>query len=376
MKYLYAVILLLALGGCSKTVEIKPTALDNFKEQHQFSEQWQAFVGLGTAYYDLNFAPAIIENKIYILSKNGRLYTIDTTDGSRKDVIDLEMNIRSGITVILDKLLFSNDKGEVIAFDLQQNEIKWRTQLFGLVLHPPVSDGNIVVVKTNNDKLLALNLRTGNIQWESLTESGPLTYRGTSQPMILQDIVVSGHNNGKVLLTHVGNGQRLGEFVISDPIGKNEFTQINDVDGALTIAANKLIVGGVNGELMAIDLNTITRVWNRKFSTLHGVASNGKGQFFAVDEHSNIFGFNVADGSQLWSNEALAFRKIIQPVIVNDIVVVADGYGYVHGLNMETGEIIARNRLSPYRIQSTPTVVDGTAYILDIGGFLTALRVE
>jgi outer membrane protein assembly factor BamB len=63
-------------------------------------------------------------------------------------------------------------------------------------------------------------------------------------------------------------------------------------------------------------------------------------------------------------------------VVDGPAIVVADFEGYVHWLNAETGELLARESTDGDRVTNRPLVVNGVVYVLTDGGKLSAFRRE
>src|SRR6202030_626599 len=80
------------------------------------------------------------------------------------------------------------------------------------------------------------------------------------------------------------------------------------------------------------------------------------------------------DGSELWRNSKLKLRRLSTPVLTSTAVAVADFQGYLHWLDKNTGELVARERVAKERITNSPAVVGDTVVVLTDKGKLAAFR--
>ena len=62
------------------------------------------------------------------------------------------------------------------------------------------------------------------------------------------------------------------------------------------------------------------------------------------------------DGSELWRNDKLKRRGLSAPVVTSTAIAVADYQGYLHWLDKNTGELVARERVAKKQRVSNPPV--------------------
>jgi outer membrane protein assembly factor BamB len=89
-----------------------------------------------------------------------------------------------------------------------------------------------------------------------------------------------------------------------------------------------------------------------------------------------VVALHQRDGSEIWRNESLKRRGLSTPVETSTAVAVVDYQGYLHWLDKKTGYLVARERVSKFRVANQPVSVDDTVVILDDGGRLAAFRAD
>jgi outer membrane protein assembly factor BamB len=79
-------------------------------------------------------------------------------------------------------------------------------------------------------------------------------------------------------------------------------------------------------------------------------------------------------GTEVWRDSSLKHRGLSAPAVVGDYVVVADLDGYVHWFDRATGTIAGRAKAGGGRVTNAPLVAEGTLYVINDKGELTAMR--
>jgi outer membrane protein assembly factor BamB len=157
--------------------------------------------------------------------------------------------------------------------------------------------------------------------------------------MIVDDILYSGFPGGKVVIIEPESGSFLTELTMSRPKGVTEIDRTNDVAGDLGIIEGMLIASSYNGEITAFDRASGSKIWSRKISSYHGVATDNI-NLIVAHENDSIYNFDLKSGKTIWKNNDLSFRKISRPLIFNDYLLAIDYLGVLHIINLAEGERI------------------------------------
>jgi hypothetical protein len=81
------------------------------------------------------------------------------------------------------------------------------------------------------------------------------------------------------------------------------------------------------------------------------------------------------DGAEVWRNDKLKRRGLSTPVVTSTAIAVADFQGYLHWLDKNTGELVARERIAKKQRVSNPPAGSGdTVVVLTDAGTLAAYR--
>jgi outer membrane protein assembly factor BamB len=95
---------------------------------------------------------------------------------------------------------------------------------------------------------------------------------------------------------------------------------------------------------------------------------------FVTESDGTVVALRQRDGSEVWRNDKLKRRGLSTPVITSTAVAVADYQGYLHWLDKQTGELVARERIAKFRVSNPPIAIRDTVVVLTDSGKLAAYR--
>ena len=101
-------------------------------------------------------------------------------------------------------------------------------------------------------------------------------------------------------------------------------------------------------------------VWARDISSYRGLAVDDNAVYVSTAE-GDVVRVDRKNGTEQWSQKALARRQLTAPVIYRERVVVADAGGVLHWLDPATGDFLAR-ALVEKRVGSKPVISKGIAW--------------
>jgi outer membrane protein assembly factor BamB len=389
-----ATVLLLssALFACSSTDDEEdtsdlPAELTEIEQLFEPNVLWEESVGSGSSDYFSRLKPVAAYDKIYSASRAGDVIAFDQKTGKEIWQTDLSdtNNERSfwdsrtsallsgGPKVGLQKVFIGSENGKLYALDAETGELSWEANIKGEVINAPAIESGIVVVNSASGIMKAFNATNGEELWEVEQDVPALTLRGISAPTIASGGVLIGTGKGAVNVYLLNKGQQGWSTDIGEPTGSTELERVIDVDSAPVVFGDKVYSISSRGNLAAIDLKSGRILWKRQYSSYRQI-SIYRNTIFLTNTQSHVYAIDRVNGIERWSNLALANRGVSGPVVIDDYVVVGDFEGYLHWLNQETGEIVARHEVDSSGIHSTPTVDDNILYSQARNGDLQAIE--
>jgi len=376
--------------ACSSTDDedekTKIADLTEINQQFKPIVVWNKSVG-GVSSYFSRLKPAAAYNTIYSASRDGDVYAYDITNGKEKwhtDVSDLEHKsgffdnkksamLSGGVTVGENKVFVGSENGKLFALDALSGDLAWQSTVKGEIIAKPAVDSGIVVVNTVSGIVEAFNSADGKKAWLIEQEVPPLSLRGTSSPVIASGGVLIGSAAGDVTVFMLASGQEGWTAQVGEATGSTELDRVIDVDSSSVVFGDKIYAISSRGNLTAIDLRSGRVIWKRQFSSYRSIAIDGN-RIFITDVKGHVYSLDRINGLEQWSQLALTNRNVTGPAVVGNYVVVGDFEGYLHWLNKETGEIVARHNVDSSGIYATPVVLDDIIYTQSRDGDLEAIK--
>lgn len=376
-RKLLAVFAIVALvAGCSSSgKELPPAKLVKFNEEITLKEVWSRSVGDGQGDLYNNLTPAIDGTVIYAASVDGVVMSIDRFTGKVNWKKKLGLPISGGVSANSGVVLLGTLKGEVIALESSTGDVRWKAHVNSEVLSAPVTNGNEVVVQTAADTLFGFNIVSGAQLWRYDNYPAVLTLRGTSTPVITQNIAAFGLSTGQVIALDPKQGVPVWGQVIAVPKGRSELERMVDIDGQLLLSGSTLYVVTYQGQMAALDIDSGRVLWQRGASSYTGVAQSAGNAFLSLAE-GGVQAIDERNASELWSNNQLARRLLSGPAIFYNYVAVGDFEGYLHLMSQIDGHFVARLKIDGDGVRAQPIVVDNMMYVYGNSGDLVALTIK
>ncbi len=370
----------LLLGGCGlfsgKTSSgPEPAPLPQIEQTVVIEKLWSEDTGNGAGGQYLKLRPVLGADAIYAADYDGRVSAYALDSGKRLWRTRIRENITGATGFGGASVFVGTLKGHVYAFDSDSGEQSWKTALSSEILAPPVSDGAVVVAKSTDGKLFGLDAADGEKIWLYQRTVPTLSLRGTSAPVIFQNVVLSGFASGKLTANDLATGRILWEISVAYPSGRSEIDRLVDVDTSPLIADAILYTAAYQGQVNAISLRSGRRVWTRKVSTYEDMAADGR-YLYIVDNESRVRALDMQTGEPAWTQDALLGRRLTGPAMIGQYIAVADYKGYVHLLEPSEGKLVGRVKLSGGGALATPVSDSEHLYLFTSKGKLTALGLK
>lgn len=354
-----------------KDEELQPMELVDIRTTLKIRKIWSAKLGDDAEFLRVALQPAGDGNRIYAASRDGNVSAFTPEKGKELWRTKLDTELSAGPGVGAGHVIVMAADGFAIALDAATGEEKWRADVAGESLARPLVSSETVIVQTIDNRLEALSLFDGRSRW-TLVQSAPLlTMRGSATPVAVGNTVIAGFDSGRIVATELDTGTIVWESLISPPQGRSDLDRLSDIDGSLAVVGQDLYASGYQGRLASLASESGQVLWNREISSYSGVSADWN-SVYTVRDDGEIIAMTRLSGTEEWRNASLLRREPTIPVPFNTTVVVGDLEGYVHFFNKIDGEPVARERLGSRAITGTPLVVANRLYVQSDGGRIAA----
>lgn len=353
-------------SACSSKPERQRHAdLQEITPKIQTQVVWSTRVGTGSGEHFTQLQPAFHNDVVYAADRHGLVVAMSVEDGSRLWTRHLEETRRwtertprgeparlaAGPVIAGDFLYLSSENGYIYKLHKATGETEWVAPVRGEALAPvTVADGR-VVAHLGNGFVVALRDSDGSVVWSFEEETPILALRSVSRPTVTQGGVLYGTGTGKVQVLLLDSGRLAWEQRIATPSGSSDLERMVDIDGSPLVSGSTVYVSAYNGDTVALDMMSGEIQWRRDYSGA-GSLQILRNRLMLIDQQSHVLALDRFSGIERWRNDTLFYRSLTGPTLHEDTFVVGDRFGYLHWLDVQTGDLVGRlevNRDNPIR---------------------------
>jgi outer membrane protein assembly factor BamB len=363
-------------AGCSKDKDVEPPAvLLKFPATLPVRELWNDNVGGGKKQLKLRLGlgPALDNGVVFAASHKGEVLAVALETGKTVWMKKLKLPLSAGPAAGLGMIVVGSSKGDIVALDAATGSQRWRTHVNSELLSAPAIGEKVVVLRSVDGRLHGLAADTGKELWQVEQQVPRLSLRGTGIPVIAKELAVSGFDNGKVMAVSLTTGDTVWDTALASPHGRTELDRLVDIDSAVRVVGDDVFAAGFQGRTAMLALDSGQIWWAHDMSSYRGLAADSEDLYVAQSD-GIVVALRQRDGSEIWRNVSLKRRGLSTPVETSTAVALVDYQGYLHWLDKKTGYLVARERVSKFRVANQPVSVDDTVVVLDDGGRLAAFR--
>lgn len=370
----------LALSACSvfgddEEEELEPTKLTKIETTVQIKRLWSANIGANAEFLRVALRPVGDGSRIYAASRDGNVVALNPETGKENWRRKLELELSAGPGVGEKLVVVGSADGDLIALNAETGAEQWRTNIGGESLATPVIKDDLVVAITIDNRLRALSAFDGTERWIVEQSTPRLTMRGSASPVLVGTSVIAGFDNGRLIAVDLSSGDVEWETMLSPPSGRSDLERLADIDGMITVVGQDVYATGYQGSLAAIASESGQILWSRDVSSFEGVSADWN-NIYTVDQEGAVIAMTRRSGDEAWRQNSLLRREPTVPVAFQTTVAVGDLEGYLHFFSNFDGKPVARVKVGGQAISSDPIVVADRLYVQSDAGTVSAYVVQ
>ncbi len=349
---------------------------------------WKSNAGKGaTDYQRIVSAPIVAEGRVYAIDSESRVSAFDAKSGGRLWRIDLtpgkedDGHVAGGLAFAQGRIYATTGFAQAIALDAKTGAEIWRQPVPGPARTPPTVRGGLVYVVTVDNHLFALNADTGKQEWTyaGITETAAIL--GGASPAVDGGVVVVPFSSGELVALRTDNGRLLWSDSLATARRTDQVSAMSHIRGRPVIDRGRVFALSHGGIMVAIDMRTGRRVWERQIGGLESPWVVGD-YLYVLTSDAEVACLSRTDGRILWvqslprwGNEAKKKNPITWtgPVLASDRLIVAGSHGEALTLSPYTGDIIGFESM-PDGVSVAPVAADGSVYFLANDADIVAYR--
>ena len=368
---LVAVVFIFSACASDEEKELEPTKLVDIETKVDVKRLWSAKIGGGSEFLRVALQPASDGNRLYAASRDGNVIALDPESGKAVWRTELEMDLSAGPGVGDGLIVVGAADGMLLALDADSGAELWRANVTGETLaRPMIKDGMVITLSIDN-RLRAVSAFDGAERWTVEQPTPDLTMRGSASPVLVGTSVVAGFDNGRLVAVNIATGNTEWEAMLSPPTGRSDLERLSDVDGLISVVGQDIYASGYQGSLVALASESGQVLWTREVSSFEGVSADWN-NLYTVDEEGVVIALTRRTGDESWRQNSLIRREPTVPIPFQTTVVVGDLEGYLHFFSNFDGDPVARVRAGSKAVSVEPVVVAGHLFVQGDDGSVSA----
>ena len=380
---LFILILCALSQGCSKLDDYmlgkdntpKPKELKQVKDKIKVEQNWTAAAGKSSKNKEyLRLKPVVQRGVIYTADASGLVQAINKHNGEAKWTTEVKHGLVSGPAVASGYVAVGTNNSSLVVLKQSNGKKLWQKKVTGEILSPPTIMAKKVIVKTIDGRVYAFNAADGKQLWMAEHGSPSLVLKASSSPVALGHLILIGFSDGKLDALDRETGRVMWQRSIAYASGSSDVERLVDIDADPIVENNVVYLASYQGYIGALSLADGQFIWRKPGSVYKNMVLSGN-TLYITDSHDVLWSIDKRNGQVNWKQTGLKARGLTEPALIKNDLVVGDKTGYLHFVDAQTGEIIARSKVSG-GVSISPSVVGRKLYVLTDNGMLNQLSVS
>lgn len=350
---------------------------------------WTADVGSGSSKSRrLTAPPVVAEGKVFVKDAQGAVSAYDAGTGQQLWLVTVSPEkardsdeFGGGVAYYGGRLFVTTGFAVVFALEPATGKEIWRSNVSAPVRGAPTVFADRVFAISIDNHVHALAAVDGGVLWDYAALQEQAGMIGGASPSASGDTVVVPFTSGELIGLHIDSGRPVwNESLIGRARAAVSASEPTDIRGRPVIDRGTVFAIGNAGQVVAIELTTGRRLWDKPIGGLETPWSAG--QFvYVLSNQAEVACLQRSDGAVKWVAPLTQFadqkrREPIQwvgPVLVGDRLLVGSSLGELVAISPYDGRPLGKVDLrAPVRL--APVVADRVLYVLTDSGRLVAMR--
>lgn len=363
-------------------------ALHHLEGAEAPQRHWRINIGTGSDdELRLLASPVVALGQIYTFDARSRVSAFETATGKliwRRNLTpkDEEAGALGGGVAFADGVLYATTGyGYVHALDAGTGESLWQQRVGAPVRGAPTAAAGRVFAITYDNRLFTLSGQDGRVLWSHTGLPEDAGVLGSPSAAVDGDVVLVPYTSGELIALRLENGRVIWSDQLIRSSRVTPLTTLSEIRGHPVVDRGLVIAVSHSGRIVAIELRTGRRVWDRDIGGIETPWVAGD-FVYLVSSQSEVICISRRSGRVKWVVQLPAFEDEEDredpihwsgPVLVSDRLILNGSNGQAIAISPYTGELLGRIGL-PDGAFIPPIVADGTIYILTDDAQLLAYR--
>lgn len=363
-------------------------AMHHLMLSEDIKRQWKVDIGAASeGDQRILQGPLIADGRLFTMDRDYEITAFDAGNGKvlwRKEIEvpeDDEEAFGGGLAYADGLIYASTGFAKVSAFNAANGQEIWRADLTGPArAAPSVAEARVIVVTIDN-RVSAFDADTGEPAWSHAGFTEVAGLLGAASPAIADSTAIIPYSSGEVYAVRVANGRVSWSDSLTSSRRVDALSALADIRARPVIDRGVVYVVSHSGRMLAIDLRTGTRIWDRRIAATQSPWIAGE-FLFVVTVDQALLAITRRGGRVRWARYLPNFEdpedrddpiSWVGPVLANDRLIVGNNLGEIWAISPYDGSPLGQIEVDG-GVTVTPRVANGVLYVQTDAGSVYAYR--
>ena len=363
-------------------------AMHHLKVSVEVGEAWQQTIGEGASdERRLVSRPIVGDGFVFTMDVEFELIAFEAASGKQIWTYDPkipeedEESFGGGIAYADGRVFLSTGFGEIIAVRADNGTELWRGSLPGPSRSGPAVGGGRIFVVTIDNQTVAFDVELGKKLWTHSGVSEVAGLLGGASPALVGNTVIVPYSSGELVALRVNNGRVVWSDSLAFVRKTDTLSTVAHIRGHPVVDRGMVYAVSHSGRLVAIDLRTGARIWDRAIggSETPWVAGNF---VYVLGNDGDLYCLTRLGGRVRWIRSLPRYEdpedkegriKWYGPVLAGDRLMVVGSAGEVLSISPYTGKFLSKLELADH-FSVPPVIAMGNIFFLSDDADLIVYR--
>ena len=286
-----------------------------------------------------------------------------------------------GIAIHGEQIYATTGFGNVFALNMTDGKVVWNTEIKAPIRIAPTVNENMVLIQTLDNGIYALNIKDGSILWKDKLEAESTMIIGGASPAYspTNDLVVAAFSNGQLQAYKASTGTALWSEWLSADTSTEALAEITSIKANPIIDGDKVFAVGYNAPLVAIDIRTGAKIWQKEIAASSQPWVAGEFLFILTND-GDLIALNKQNGKIVWrtivpyaNGEDKSGIFTSGPLLANDALLVTSSNGKLFSISPYNGRIMGIADIEE-GVEMPPFIVKETLILTTKNAEMTAYK--
>ncbi len=363
-------------------------AMHHLKISNDVREAWERNIGEGSSdERRLVARPIVADGFVFAMDAEFEISAFEVPTGNPVWTFTPEVpeedeeSFGGGLAYDGGRVFMSTGFGKLIAVRADNGTELWRSDLPGPSRSSPTVGNGRVYVVTIDNQTVVFDTETGKKLWTHTGISESAGLLGGGSPALVGDTVIAPYSSGELVALRVNNGRVLWTDSLVSVRRTDTLSTVAHIRGHPVVDQGAVYAVSQSGRLVAIDLRTGARVWERAIggSETPWVAGNF---VYILSNEGDLYCLTRLGGRVRWIQPLPRYEdpedkdgpiKWSGPVLASDRLLVVGSHGEVLSISPYTGKFLGKLELAD-KLSVSPVIASGSIFFLSDDADLIVYR--